>query len=80
MDTSERYVALPALQKETFVDISWNLPGDFRLEKGGIFGEILMVCVFQEIKHERSSKISGKFNMGRKFESLGSFCSATFLT
>ena len=46
-------VALPALQ---------NCLGIWHWKRAGIFGEILVVSVFWETKHEKSSKNSGKKN------------------
>ena len=81
------FVTLPLLQKH-FVDFFFELAWEFCIEKGRgflvIFGELFLVSVSWETKHENSSKnsaqIRSKIRDKIRGENSGNFRSATFLT
>ena len=58
---------------------SSNLPGGFTLKNAVDFGEIYLVSISHETKHEDSSKNSEQ-NPGQNSKNSGNFSSATFLT
>ena len=81
------FVTLPALQKN-YVNKFFVVAWEFCIEKGqGFWGELFLVSVSWEAKHENSSKNSGKFwskiweeIRDKNSKNSGNFRSATSLT